>query len=348
MSTCGFRINILMDNIIKLIKPFVALGKCLVNDSQNEIVQQAYRKNNWFTPDNVHVSLRAIAEEFLDEEKLIAWLKDKPSLPSPNPQKIGVVMAGNIPAVGFHDLLCVLLSGHDLMAKLSSDDQVLMLYLIEKLKEIEPSFTKRIKIVERLNAADAFIATGSDNTARYFEYYFAKKPHIIRRNRTSVGILTGEESSEDLLALGNDVLQYFGLGCRNVAKLYVPQNYDFTAFYEAIEPLQAIYGNHHKYFNNYEYNKSVYLINREPHLDNGFLITRESEALVSPISVLFFEQYDHKNALPRLLEAHHAKIQCVVSQNGWFDNSLSFGQTQCPTLSDYADGVDTMRFLANL
>lgn len=338
-----------MKNIKNSVKPFVALGKLLKTDAVDEVVYRAHAQNNWFTPAYVQEALRAISEEYLEEEKLVSWLQHYPSLlleNQPKPQKIGVVMAGNVPAVGFHDLLCVLLSGHHLMAKLSTDDRVLMQFLINKLIEIEPAFAEKITIVERLNAADAYIATGSDNTARYFEYYFSKKPNIIRRNRTSVGVLNGNETNEELDALGKDILQYFGLGCRNVAKVFVPSGYDFREFYEAIEYQHDNFVNHHKYFNNYEYNKSVYLINQEPHFDNGFLMTRETASLVSPISVLFFEYYSSTAQLTKVLSLQEEKIQCIVSQNGWYPNSLPFGQAQSPTLLDYADGIDTMEFLS--
>lgn len=344
---CTFPINITMNNISKKIAPFVQLGQLLQTNVIDDAVQNAYRHNHWFTPEFVRTSLQSIAQEYLKEENLVVWLQ-KYDNSNPNPQKVGVVMAGNIPAVGFHDLLCVLLSGHHIIAKLSTDDRALLLFLIEKLIDLEPELASRITIAERLNAADAYIATGSDNTARYFEYYFSKKPHLIRRNRTSVGIINGNETTEELTALGQDILQYFCLGCRNVAKVFVPEGYDFSTFYEAIEPKHDDYVNHHKYFNNYEYNKSVYLVNREPHLDNGFLLLRKSEALVSPISVLFYENYSSNAQLDTFISNTQDKIQCIVSQNGWYPNSLPFGKAQMPALSDYADGIDTMSFLTNL
>lgn len=340
-----------MDTIKKRISPFISLGKLLKTNLMDEVAFRASSQNNWFTPAFVSQSLQAISEEYLEEEKLINWIETyslQSSALQIAPKKIGVVMAGNVPAVGFHDLLCVLVSGHHLMAKISNDDRTLMLFLIEKLTEIEPELAGRISIVERLNAADAYIATGSDNTARYFEYYFSKKPHVIRRNRTSVGIINGHETTEELAALGRDVLQYFGLGCRNVAKVFVPEGYEFSKFYEAIESQHDYYVNHHKYFNNYEYNKSVYLINQEPHFDNGFLMTRETESLVSPISVLFYQKYTSASHLAELLASYEDKIQCIVSKKGSYPNSLPFGQAQSPTLFDYADGVDTMAFLTNL
>lgn len=337
-----------MNNLEKRIAPFVSLGKLLKTNAIEEITYRAQSQNHWFTPEFVAESLRSIASAYLEEDNLRKWLQKYPASEEVMPQKIGVVMAGNIPAVGFHDMLCVLLSGHHFFAKLSSDDRLLMLFLIQKLTELEPALAERITVAERLNDADAYIATGSDNTARYFEYYFSKKPHIIRRNRTSVGVLNGHETTEELDALGRDVLQYFGLGCRNVSKVYVPEGYLFDTFYETIEYKASTYINHHKYFNNYEYNRSVYLVNREPHFDNGFLMMRQSEALVSPISVLFYETYASTEELTAKLATQSEKIQCIVSQNGWFPNSLSLGQAQAPTLFDYADGVDTMAFLTSL
>ncbi|WP_428666370.1 acyl-CoA reductase [Runella sp.] len=340
-----------MDNSTKHIAPFVELGKMLTPNVVEEIAFKAYLQNHWFTPEFVTKALNAIKEEYLSEEKLKTWVGNY-QVQSAHPdfvsKKVGVVMAGNIPAVGFHDLLSVLISGHHLLAKLSNDDRVLMLFLIEKLIQIEPTLAQRITLVERLNAADAYIATGSDNTARYFEYYFSKKPHLIRRNRTSVGILTGEETNDELEALGRDVFSYFGLGCRNVSKVFVPKGYDFSSFYESIESQLDVFRNHHKYFNNYEYNKSIYLVNREPHLDNGFLILRETDALVSPISVLFFEYYESVADLTSKLEASSEKIQCIVSKDGHYPSSLPLGDAQKPTLFDYADGVDTMAFLTGL
>ena len=338
-----------MNNIQKIIKPFVELNNFLLSDSLEDISHYAYLKNNWFIPENTKVSLRSIATQFLEPTKLTDWLEkynlDERTI---SPQKVGVVMAGNIPAVGFHDALCVLGSGHTLLAKLSSDDTVLMQFLLQKLAEFEPDLRPRIELVERINAADAYIATGSDNTARYFEYYFSKKPHIIRRNRTAIGIINGNETTDDLAALGKDILQYFGLGCRNVSKLYIPENYDFKSFYETIEPWGDICVHHHKYFNNYEYKKSIYLVNGEPHLDNGFLILHESENLVSPISVVYYQTYQNISNLEADLTSLSDKIQCIVSANGWFKNSIPFGTTQIPSLTDYADGIDTMQFLVNL
>ena len=276
------------------LQTFVALGSFLRSPEAQpelaEIAQQANYRNNWFTIDNSLNALRAIADEFLTADKLTAWFKQYPNEPV-TPRTIGVVMAGNIPAVGFHDLLCVVLSGHRLLAKLSTQDFVLIHYLIQKLVDINPAMNDWIEEAERLNAADAFIATGSNNTARYFDYYFGKKPHIIRRNRTSVGLLMGEEGEDEFLKLSHDISDYYGLGCRNISTILVPEEYDFTPLLRTLEPQVSVYLNNHKYQNNYDYNKSIYLINAVPHLDNGYLLVTQSDALVSPISVLYYQTY---------------------------------------------------------
>jgi hypothetical protein len=338
-------------NLSERVATFVQLGNFL-KEAQNtselpEIAQKAFYSNHWFTPENASKSLQAIADDYLNEEKLSAWIKGY-NVTTETPKNVGVVMAGNIPAVGFHDLLCVLLSGHHLLAKLSTPDFVLINYLIQKIIEINPKFSDRIHVSERLNQADAFIATGSSNSARYFEYYFSKKPHIIRRNRSSVAILTGEETTGDLDKLGHDALDYFGLGCRNVSTLFVPENYDFIPFLQRMDPLAFQFTSHHKYNNNYDYNKSIYLINGVPHFDNGFLLLTENEGLVSPISTLYYQTYPDSETLAGKLDALSDQIQCVAAKNGFYPGSVPLGQTQRPGLSDYADGVDTMAFLLKL
>lgn len=330
---------------------FVKLGSYIYSDENaqemEKLIAASNSKNNWFTPANVRTSLEAFANSYLSREALEAWT-EKYAEPE-HSVKVGVVMAGNIPAVGFHDALCVLISGHTLLAKPASDDSVLIQYLLEKLIELEPAFADHIRFVERLNEADAYIATGSDNTARYFHYYFSKKPHIIRKNRTSVAILNGQESTGELTALGKDIFQYFGLGCRNVSKLFVPAGYDFIKLYEALEVFRPVCVNHHKYFNNYEYNRSILLVNRIPHFDNGFLIFNESAAFVSPISVVHFEFYDDADSVKRLLEESAEKVQCIVGgQDTDIDGVIAFGLAQSPGLDDYADAVDTMVFLSSL
>jgi hypothetical protein len=330
------------------LQAFTALGEALQAFTPNQFQDITYRAGNanpWFDEQNVTNAFNGIIH-LLDKENLQDWLFSY-DLSQVRPQKVGVVMAGNIPMVGFHDMLCVLLAGHHLYAKLSSDDTYLMQLLADQLIRIEPRFENKIHFVERLNDVDAVIATGSDNTSRYFEYYFSKKPHIIRRNRTSLGLLSGQETSEELKALGNDIIQYFGLGCRNVSKVFVPEGYSFIPFFEAIESLKTV-ADHHKYLNNFDYNKSILLVNQTRHLDNGFLLVTESEQMVSPISVLFYQTYKDAADLNALVEAVADKTQCLVSSEGWYKNSTAFGQAQCPAVWDYADGVDSLKFLSQI
>ncbi len=327
---------------------FLALGKqihALPSEQLYDWQTRARNENPWFTPDSVASALTGISF-MLSDLQLTQWLQ-KYSIQPKSPLKVGVVMAGNIPAVGFHDFLCVLLSGHILLAKLSSQDTVLLKEIAKLLLAIEPRFEEQIRFVERLTDADAFIATGSDNSARYFHHYFGKKPNIIRQNRTSCAVLTGDETAEELLALGRDIMQYFGLGCRNVAKLYIPSDYNFTHFLDSIQPLQDII-HHYKYANNYDYQKAVLLVNQIPHFDNGFLLLTENEALASPMAVVYYERYASFAEVESSVNANRDKIQCVVTKEGLLPDSLYFGQTQSPAVWEYADGVDTMQFLLSL
>lgn len=334
-------------NLSERINAFIALGKQLRNLQAEEIQELAYRtlsENPWFTLDNVTFAIKGLAN-YLEEGKFRDWVSRYPE--ATVSKKIAVVMAGNIPMVGVHDLICVLVCGHSLQIKLSSQDAFLMKYLIVKLIQIAPSLAPRIEIIEIIKGFDAVIATGSDNTARYFDYYFGKYPNVIRKNRTSVAILNGKESSEQLARLGTDIFTYFGLGCRNVTKIYVPENYNFTHFFESIESYNGI-ANHYKYANNYDYNKSIYLVNKVPHFDNGFLMLVEKEGLFSPISVLHYERYADLASLETLLKAQEEKIQCIVADQVAFPQYFDFGKAQFPDIQDYADGVDTMSFLTNL
>lgn len=323
---------------------FSILGDFLKNSAnENELKDWAARaknENGWFTEDNVMLSLNAIGHHYLSKEALESFTKDvfKPVLP----KRVGIVAAGNIPLVGFHDLLCVLLTGHTALLKLSSNDTVLMLRIIQKLLEFAPELKDDIQVVDRIKDADAYIATGSDNSSRYFEHYFGKKPSIIRKNRSSVAVLTGQESTTDLRNLGNDIFRYFGLGCRNVSKFFVPKNYKFDMLYESIEYWNTIQL-HHKYNNNYDYNKSIYLVNRDQHFDNGFLLIKEDERLVSPLAVVFYEHYEDQADLQQKLDSHEGKLQCIVGEG-----YIPFGQSQSPALNDFADGVNTMDFLSSL
>ncbi len=318
----------------------------LSTEALDELAFRANGQNPWFTPPNVKLAFAGI-RHLLAPDKLAEWAAKYTFGPT-EPKTVGVVMAGNLPMVGAHDLFCLFLSGHRLQAKLSSQDTFLMTKLVDWLIELAPEWRDYVQLTERLVQIDAVIATGSDNSSRYFDYYFAKYPHIIRKNRTSVAVLSGGESVAQLQALGQDVFQYFGLGCRNVSKLLVPPQYNFAHFYEAIEPLAKTVGDYYKYQNNHDYNLSIYLVNGTPHLDNGFLILKEDKALVSPISVLFYEYYTDEADLAQKLADHADKIQCVVSDPTIFPNCTAFGQAQQPSIADYADGIDTLQFLLAL
>lgn len=329
------------------IQAFVTLGKKLseLSDDEKQLwTAQARANNNWFTQENVEAAIEGISA-YLQEDTLRKWMAAYTL--SKAEKRVGVVMAGNIPAAGFHDFMCILLSGHVLNAKLSSQDTVLLKKIANLLTQIQPALAEHIHFVDRLNEAEAIIATGSDNSARYFKYYFGKVPHIIRQNRTSCAILNGKETTQDFEGLGKDIFLYFGLGCRNVSKIYVPEAYDFNRFFQNIELYKNVL-DHHKYLNNYDYNKSIYLVNRVPHQDNGFLLLTENAALVSPVSVVYSEQYDSEEALALKIHENRSKIQCVVSKDGWYPGSISFGQAQSPEVSEYADRVDTMQFLTTL
>jgi hypothetical protein len=318
----------------------------LKGEELDMLLRSTSNNNNWFVENETRNSLTAI-RSYLKRESLESWLSSY-NLQSPqHPKSIGLLLAGNLPAVGFHDILCVLVVGHRAHIKLSSNDKIIIPFILNKLVKIEPRFKDLISIEEMLKAKDAYIATGSDNSARYFNYYFGKYPHIIRNNRTSVAVLNGQEDFSALQHLGNDIFQYFGLGCRNISKIYTPNPEVLIMLLDGLESFKYV-ADHHKYNNNYDYNKSIYLVNKEPHLDNGFLLLRESEELVSPISVLFYSFYTESEHLKQQLALKEDKIQCVVSDKGWFPGSIPFGTAQCPALDDYADGIDTIDFLKNL
>jgi hypothetical protein len=305
------------------------------------VIRKAELQNAWFTPTHVKNALEAWANS-LTREHLNDWLASYPDFDT-EPQRIAVIMAGNIPLVGFHDFLSVLITGHHFVGKLSSNDNVLLPFLAEELIQIEPEFSGRVEFTkDRLPQFDKVIATGSNNTARYFEYYFKNKPHIIRKNRNSVAILEGNESTKQLQALGEDIFRYFGLGCRNVSKLIVPNNYNFDTFFEAMYAFRDVI-NHHKYANNYDYNKAVYLMSSVKLLDNAFLLLKEDVNFSSPIGTLFYEFYKDEDYLKNRLDQEQENIQCIVGNHKFCE--VSYGEAQNPQLSDYADGVDTVKFL---
>ncbi|WP_420601305.1 acyl-CoA reductase [Flagellimonas sp.] len=348
-----------MSRYISTLEAFVKLGSFLRDFCENhndntsdkynklkDILIRAEQQNGWFTYENLIFSLEQWANQ-LTNKNLTDWVSNYSIDHEKPPKVVGIVMAGNIPMVGFHDFLCVLLTGNKVLAKLSSNDTVLLPFLADCLMQYEPSLADKIQFVEgKFEHFDAVIATGSNNTSRYFEYYFGKKPNIIRKNRNAIAIITGEESDDELQALGGDIFKYFGLGCRNVSKIYVPSNYDFNQFFNAIFKYQDII-HQNKYANNYDYNKAVYLMSEFKILDNGFLILKEDSSFASPIASLFYEQYDSAKTLRQQLKERKEDIQCIVSK-GMFAEEVAFGETQKPKLSDYADGMDTLKFLLEL
>ena len=340
---------------------FVELGKFLAQFSENntlknsavlhneaffdafvDLIQLSQSHNGWYTPEQVYFSIQSWAEALTDAN-LTEWLSNY-DLEKNKTKNVALILAGNIPLVGFHDFLSVLITGNNVLVKTSSNDQHLLPFLAKYIIAVEPEFASKITFVEgKLENFDAVIATGSNNTARYFEYYFKDKPSIIRKSRNSVAVLTGNETKEQLAALGEDIFRYFGLGCRNVSKLFVPKDYSFVAFFEAIFEYQDVI-HYEKYANNYDYNKAVFLMSNFKLLDNGFLTLKEDKSHASPISSVFYENYETIAELEKRLEAESEQIQCVVSDN-LIENSIGFGQTQKPALWNYADNIDTISFL---
>jgi len=308
-------------------------------------VERSYQFNQWFTIENVLFACEGWSTT-LSKANLKSFSATT-DLNNIVPKKVAIVMAGNIPLVGFHDFLSVLISGHSVLVKQSSNDKHLLPILAKYLQYVNDDFKNIITFCEgKLEGFDAVIATGSDNTARYFEHYFGKYPSIIRKSRNSVAILTGDETNEELSALSDDIFTYFGLGCRSVSKLFVPKNYNFDNLFTAVFKHKDIINNA-KYANNYDYNKAVYLMSLFDLLENGFLMLKEDKSYSSPISSLFYEKYDDLDSLKKQLIQDSDLIQCVVA-NDFMESEIKFGETQKPTLTDYADGVNTLAFLANL
>ena len=322
--------------------------KELAGEELEELTFQARNENSWFTADSVKKALAEIAE-LLNEPSLSNWANSYDLPDNASPKKVGVIMAGNIPAVGFHDFMCVLMSGHILFAKTSSKDSSVIKALARWLVEETPAFEEYIHFGDQLKNMDAYIGTGSNNSSRYFEYYFKSYPHIIRKNRTSIGILSGRESPQQLEKLGNDALDYYGLGCRNVTKLFAPNDYDWIPMLRAWEGKTAHVAMNHKYHNNYDYQKAIYLINQDKHLDNGGLLLKEDSSFFPPVSVVHYEYYQSKEPLCEMLIDMKDEIQCIVSEEAMTGiETHPFGKAQQPKVDEYADGIDTMTFLSKL
>lgn len=346
------------------INAFVKLGDFLSQFSQDKIEKKdaiehndlffdgfkhqlklAEENNTWFTKENLLFSIENWSKA-LTLSNLSSWVANE-SLGNNDAKNVAIIMAGNIPLVGFHDFVSVLIAGHSVVVKQSSNDKHLLPFLAKYLEYVSSELKGKIVFTEgKLEAFDAVIATGSNNTARYFEHYFKDKPSIIRKNRNSIAILTGNETEEDFKNLSEDVFRYFGLGCRSVSKLFVPKNYDFDNFFRGMYNRKEIIDNV-KYANNYDYNKAVYLMSEFDILENGFLMIKEDSSYASPIASIFYEYYDNADDLKIKLWEEREQIQCVVSKD-FIENEIAFGQTQHPKLWDYADGVNTLEFLAKI
>ncbi|HKB43393.1 MAG TPA: acyl-CoA reductase [Chitinophagaceae bacterium] len=320
------------------------LGKYILSDDPQwqRAKKRASQENSWFIPEFIELAASDIAGSFLQKEILESWSDNyKLAIINDKPQTIGIVMAGNIPLVGFHDWLCVFISGHKSLIKLSSKDHVLFEHLIDKMIEWNEEVKELVQFADMLKGCDAYIATGSNNSSRYFEYYFGKYPHIIRRNRTSVAILTAKETNEDLEKLADDVYQYFGLGCRNATKIYLPFNYNFVPLLTVFKKYNYL-ADHHKYKNNYDYNLAIQILNKKYYMTNDSILLIEELSLFSPISQLNYEFYNNKKDMIALLQTMR-DVQCIIGKD-----FIPFGQAQKPGITDYADGADTLMFLTNL
>jgi hypothetical protein len=337
-------------NLDQHIQSLIKLGQQIVqfDDSDlSNIIHQAYVQNNWFDQDEMKHCLTAWSKQ-LTEENLIEWTSRYDFSKKADPKNVGLILAGNIPLVGLHDIICVLLSGNKALVKLSSKDTFMIKFIIFSLYQIDEAYKERIEIVERLTDHDAIIATGSNNSSRYFEHYFDKYPNIIRKNRTSIALLDGKESKAQLEAMGNDIFRYFGLGCRNISKIYVPQDYKLDPIFEAVASFEPIMHNN-KYKNNYDYNCTLLLMNQVKFLSNDFLMLKEDASFHAPTGTVHIERYTDQADLKAKIDAINLDtIQCISSDHIDGTNHIQLGQCQHPQLWDYADNIDTMEFLLGL
>lgn len=342
--------NVFIDNI----QVFKQLG-CHLADAQwldctfGEAIERQYRENSWFTPEFCRHALTAIGQMLAPGALDAYCARYQDVAPEEDPRKrVAVISAGNIPVAAFHDFFCVLVSGNHYQGKLSEHDRRLLPVLAEELIRIEPRFAECISFVDRVADFDAIIATGSDNSARYFEYYFSKYPHILRKNRNSVAVLTGEESDDELRALAKDIYLYFGLGCRSVSKLFVPKDYDFVPFLRILTQESQPIAQHHQFNNNLDYQKAVHLMNKLYYMDAGTFLLTENQNYASPIGMVYYEYYGDVEAVNRLLEEDAGLLQCIVSNDPRIARAEPFGNAQSPTLTDYPDGIDTFNWLLTI
>jgi hypothetical protein len=333
------------------IDALVTLGEQIVGGHDprlEEAIHRAKVENSWFSDDNIRLAVQAIAEEFLQEDKLAALVKDYHLDDHIRQRHVGLILAGNIPMVGFHDVLCTFITGHIALIKYAEKDRVLIHCILQMLGDIAPETRAYFKEVEKLKDYDAAIATGSNQTSVHFEWYFRHVPHIIRRNRNSVAVITGEETAEELVGLGKDIFSYFGLGCRNVSMLLVPEGYAISSLFDNLQAYSEVI-HHHKYKNNFDYNLALFLLNKEPFLHNDFFILKESDSLLSRIGVIHWHEYKNIDQAIDYIHQHRDSIQCVVSGSKFPDiTTVQFGHSQCPGIRDFADATDTIQFLLGL
>jgi len=337
------------DSVSFMENPELTEINTLFSDKFLAVIKNAEVFNPWFTRDFISYSFASLSE-MLKEQKLRNWLQTYPELNSISGKsfRVGIIMAGNIPLVGFHDLLTVCFSGHKAVVKMSSKDDKIFPLILEILTKLNAEFAEIVIIsTDSLKNIDAVIATGNDNSSRYFEYYFGKYPHIIRKNRNSVAVLSGDETAGDFKKLADDIFLYFGMGCRSVSKLFLPVGFNIPKMLDNFESYSYLY-NHNKYANNYDYYKAIYLLNMLNHLDTGYLLIKEDVAYSSPVGIVFYEYYESIAQLKTRLNADSEKIQCIVSNRNDIENAVKFGQSQQPALNDYADNADTLKFLINL
>lgn len=341
------RVAKITSDLAKLGNQLVALANNFENSDFAPAFEKALRENAWFTPASISLAFQSLGRS-LTVEKISQWLSNYTIEKPQKIKTIGLVLAGNLPLVGLHDILCVLTSGHRAKVKLSSKDQHLYQIVSELLVQIDASYQNQITFTDQtIKAVDAIIATGSDNSARYFEYYFEKYPHIIRKNRNSIALLTGDETNEDLEKLASDIFSYFGLGCRNVSYLMLPSGFEINRLFENFAAYSKVM-QHNKYANNYDYQKALLLLNQIPFLDNGQVLLKEDVSLSSPIAVLHYQYYSDVQQLNAFVRLNKPKIQCIVSKTKWSFTTYELGEAQHPELWDYADNVDTLEFLLNL
>jgi len=329
-------------NLQARIMAFFTLGAQFLNPENEQLAavkNRAYEQNSWFLPHFIEHALAQIKQQFLALDLVQNWVAVYPAISdAPTGKKIGIVMAGNIPLVGFHDLLATLIAGHTAVVKLSSKDTPLMEFVIRSLENIDPAFKDLIIVQEQLKNCDAYIATGSNNTGRYFEQYFSKYPHIIRKNKTSVAILDGKETAGEIDLLTDDMMLYFGMGCRNITQIWVPHDYDFIPLIAALKKYNYL-GEEHKFKHNYDYQLAILMLNRQFYMDSGGILLSENPSPFAAISKIHYQFYT-PGQLPNI---NHSEVQCIVGKNG-----VPFGSPQTPSLLQYADGVDTLAFLSSL